>query len=68
MRSKDPGSGRGLLLPGKGAATLEHVAELSKTEVARLALWLTYPHGSLGLGRVTFEPVVSGGVLVRHAV
>lgn len=47
---------------------MEHVAELTKIEVARLALWLTHPHGSLGLGPVTFEPVVTGGVLVRHAV
>lgn len=43
----------------------EHEVQLSRAQAITLACWLTSPNGSLPLGRVTFEAVEGGGILVR---
>lgn len=43
----------------------EHVAQLTPAERAALLEWLEHPNGSLSMGRVTFEAVENGGLLVR---
>ena len=43
----------------------EHIAELNAPELARLRDWLTRPNGAWTSGRVTFDAVEHGGVLIR---
>ena len=43
----------------------EHITELNPGGVDKLRGWLVRPNGSLTMGRVTFEAVEGGGVLVR---
>jgi hypothetical protein len=50
---------------GRPAADGEHLTELNPVGVDRLRTWLARPNGSLTMGRVTFEAVAGGGILVR---
>jgi hypothetical protein len=43
----------------------EHVTELNPGGTDKLRAWLARPRGSLSMGRVTFEAVAGGGILVR---
>lgn len=43
----------------------EHVTELNPPGTDKLRKWLVRPSGSLTMGRVTFEAVAGGGILVR---
>ena len=43
----------------------EHIVDLNAAEVARLREWLARPNGSHGRGRVHFNAVEGGGVMVR---
>jgi hypothetical protein len=43
----------------------EHTVEVPARDRQRLASWLERPNGALTIGRVTFEAVENGGVLVR---
>ena len=43
----------------------EHITELNPGGVDKLRAWLVRPSGSLSMGRVTFEAVEGGGILVR---
>jgi hypothetical protein len=43
----------------------EHIVELNSRETTELAGWLLHGTGSHRVGRVTFESVEHGGVLVR---
>ncbi|MGW3197123.1 hypothetical protein ACWDBD_21535 [Streptomyces sp. NPDC001118] len=43
----------------------EHTVKVSAQDTAKLRDWLTHPNGAFTLGRVTFESVEDGGILVR---
>lgn len=43
----------------------EHLTELNPGGTGKLRAWLASPNGSLTMGRVTFEAVAGGGILVR---
>lgn len=43
----------------------DHIVELNASQLRQLERWLWRPSGSLALGRVTFEAVSGGGLLVR---
>lgn len=43
----------------------DHLIELNPSGVNRLRKWLGHPGGALTMGRVTFESVAGGGILVR---
>ncbi len=43
----------------------EHLAQINLEERMRLQEWMKSPNGSLRFGRVCFEAVVGGGILVR---
>jgi len=45
----------------------EHVTELNPAGAGKLRAWLEHPSGGLSMGRVTFEAVSGGGILVRTA-
>lgn len=51
--------------PGHKSADREHLTELNPCGVDRLREWLARPDGALSMGRVTFEAVAGGGILVR---
>lgn len=44
---------------------MEHIVELSPEQRRVLSLWLNAPNGGCVIGRVTFEAVEGGGILVR---
>ena len=49
------------------ASREEHLVQLSPSDTQRVHNWLIQPNGSLsvGGGRVVFEAVANGGMLVR---
>lgn len=46
-------------------ARREHLVDVPYRHMANLRAWLERPNGSHNIGRVTFEAVEGGGVLVR---
>lgn len=43
----------------------EHIVKVQPRDMEALRAWLVRPNGSHGRGRVTFEAVEDGGILVR---
>lgn len=43
----------------------QHVVTVHARDMNRLRRWLDRPNGGLRIGRVTFESVEDGGILVR---
>lgn len=59
------GSSKPFTFPEDQAAGTEHIVELTPAQAGSLLLWLEHPNGSFPMGRVTFEAVENGGLLVR---
>lgn len=43
----------------------EHTVDVPAREMARLREWMARPNGSITFGRVGFDAVEGGGILVR---
>jgi len=43
----------------------EHVVDIHPRDMWALRAWLVRPNGSHNIGRVTFEAVENGGIMVR---